>query len=100
MLLELLVSLETIKDIMSWYETLEATVNCLIEAKWVFGFDTNVFSLIEGRVELVEVFLDQFIVFITDFTKLSGCVSHEEMVEVLLVREGALDVVSHKLHSP
>ena len=56
---------------MARYEVQEATIHSLLEVKRLLYFRALPLPLIQHQMELIKVLLDHFIVFVTNFAKLS-----------------------------
>jgi len=74
--------LEPIKNVVSWNEIEEASINRGLIIQRIFMLDAAIYSLVEHFIQFVEELLDERRIFITNLADLSGTVAHVEVVEI------------------
>ena len=99
-LLKFLMCFKPIENVMSWNKVEEASIHRSLIIQRFLGFDTAIISLVKHFVQLVEEFLDELRIFITNLADPPRRVAHMEMVKVLFIFEGCLYVRGKCLHSP
>ena len=85
MFFEFLMGLEPIKNVMSWNEIEEASIDRGLIIQIIFVLDAVILSLIKHFIKFVKELLDECRIFVTNLADLSGTVAHMEVVEILFV---------------
>ena len=94
MFFEFLMSLEPIKNVMSWNEIEEASIDWGLVIQIIFLLDATILSLIKHFIKFVKELLDERRIFVTNLTDLSGTVAHMEVVEILFVLQSCFQMRS------
>ena len=92
--------LKSVENVMFWNEIHITSINNILYIKWLLGFWQVLLSFCEHLVQFIEVFLNQFRIFETNFSKLLRRISHEEVIEVLLIFKSKLNMIWKQMHSP